>query len=1492
MKETILKRILKVLIVICILLVYLSLMMSDIVTYASSDTGEENVIFDAYFEDENGQRINQIAKSINSEDIRLYIKVEVKNEGYLNGKLELKNANFKFKKEEIEGVNEIKDDAIMLKQINAGEILDIQVGLEVNLQEKVDLAIFNQESSIILTGNYKNAMQKESTLEKENKIKIVLTSPYTEEKEEEKIKLDSKIITNKIYNINEENKRIVQIAINTGLQKEGYPIKNTKINIQAPEGSEKVTVQQRGTFATNGKDERENDVNSFKSEQIEKGLNIEINNIVQEGKIYYGKEKLDKIIVTYVYPEDVKIEGNIEIRDFIELYDEKGTILEKEAINTIADECDEIIGYQITNEQDIYKGKMYAKEEQEYKSITSIDIRYPKVEKNIKINEGKANYREEIEGKMHEEEAKLIYKTSLINKEELLNVLGDDGELVIKKSDGTEISKVNKEKIESEQTEWIKIEYPEKQSEIIIEINNAQNTGTINLLNQKAIEQESLDRDTLKMFNNIVVKGTLEQTNNINKRDIESNIKLLDTQTKAKLELNNTQLIAGTKNENVELKATLVTNENKYDLYKNPSIEIEFPQEVTDVTINSVNILYGTELAKQSEEVYQNEQGKKVIKVQLAGEQTQHTETGIVEGANVVVNCNLTVGNLEQNAMNNIIMKYNNEQNVQYDNNGIVETTLNYIVKEEQKDKTSQEQAIATSPTDEIQPQAVDDPITITKSISSGNGADIYEAQVQKYTITVKNNTNNAISNIKIEDDIPAELAYAETVTDYGFNNNYTANEDITKYIKTIELLEAGKETQIYYYIRVKKSDENIDKKVGTKARAIVNNTTYESNLVENTIKRSKLQIDMVTSADTTAEYLKGSQITYKIVLKNITNENLENIKVTNKISEGTSFIDAANMAYDEQGRFYYIYRPEEPEDEDDVIIPPIDLKMAEYDAINQLVTWDVGNLNAGEETAIYLIIKLDAVQGEEEKKVIGNKVEATINGEEKCYSNLEEITEVGSPKCTITLESSIEDKYIYEGDEFEYIITTTNNSTTRQIEVDIMDNMPAGLTVKKVTYTLNGETKELETNVVSLVKDLKPGETIQVVALVEADRLPNNVDELEVRNKAILRNAETGDTESNEIVKVIKRKNTGTGEQPGENPGGNPGGNTGENPSGETNGYNISGIAWVDQNRNGEMDIQENTLQGITVEVYDTDGNRARNINGNEVIATTGSDGKYTLTDLPQGDYIVIFRYDNRNYTLTEYKKSGVNEDVNSDVIATNLDGITVATTDNIQITNNDVNNINIGLIESSRFDFRLNKYISSITVQGNGTSKKYGYNNTEFAKIEVNRKTIDNSIVTIEYKISITNEGEVAGYANKVVDYLSSDLNFDTQLNKDWELEDGQLINSSLAQEIINPGETKTLDLILTKTLNEDNLGIVTNTAEILEDSNESLIEDVDSTPGNKNTNEDDISTVSVIISIGTGRAILYTCLIITIIAILGIGIYLIKEKVLISRKGGKNE
>lgn len=133
--------------------------MADIVTYASSENGEENVIFEAWLE-ENGEKVNKIEKKIDSQDIELCMKVKVINEGYLNGKIELKDSNFKFKQKKEEGVSEITDNSIELKQINAGEEKEIKIGLEVSLPQTIDLEKFNKETILDLEGTYKNAKQK------------------------------------------------------------------------------------------------------------------------------------------------------------------------------------------------------------------------------------------------------------------------------------------------------------------------------------------------------------------------------------------------------------------------------------------------------------------------------------------------------------------------------------------------------------------------------------------------------------------------------------------------------------------------------------------------------------------------------------------------------------------------------------------------------------------------------------------------------------------------------------------------------------------------------------------------------------------------------------------------------------------------------------------------------------------------------------------------------------------------------------------------------------------------------------------------------------------------------------------------------------------------------------------------------------------------------------------------------------------------------------
>ena len=73
-------------------------------------------------------------------------------------------------------------------------------------------------------------------------------------------------------------------------------------------------------------------------------------------------------------------------------------------------------------------------------------------------------------------------------------------------------------------------------------------------------------------------------------------------------------------------------------------------------------------------------------------------------------------------------------------------------------------------------------------------------------------------------------------------------------------------------------------------------------------------------------------------------------------------------------------------------------------------------------------------------------------------------------------------------------------------------------------------------------------------------------------------------------------------------------------------------------------------------------------------------------------------------------------------------------------------------------------------------------------------------------------------------------------------------------------------------------------TNTAEIAEVYNELGTNDVNSIPGNKVQGEDDLSKADLLISISTGREVMYIGLTISMIAIIAVGIYLIKKKVLI--------
>ena len=118
---------------------------------------------------------------------------------------------------------------------------------------------------------------------------------------------------------------------------------------------------------------------------------------------------------------------------------------------------------------------------------------------------------------------------------------------------------------------------------------------------------------------------------------------------------------------------------------------------------------------------------------------------------------------------------------------------------------------------------------------------------------------------------------------------------------------------------------------------------------------------------------------------------------------------------------------------------------------------------------------------------------------------------------------------------------------------------------------------------------------------------------------------------------------------------------------------------------------------------------------------------------------------------------------------------------------------------------------------------------------------------------------------------------------MNKDWYQSDGDLYTTSLANEKLAPGESKEVKLIVTKQMTESNIGLISNRAEIVESYNELGLSDIDSIAGNKEKGEDDMGEAEVILSIRTGEIVATISLIITTIAIILVGSYLISRKII---------
>lgn len=955
----------------------------------------------------------------------------------------------------------------------------------------------------------------------------------------------------------------------------------------------------------------------------------------------------------------------------------------------------------------------------------------------------------------------------------------------------------------------------------------------------------------------------------------------------------NGKLDINTKQKNIKIERSIVNNTE--DTISGISIVGKIP--TTEENVNGENLkstfvskLKNINVEGKNAKIYYSEQENtegnqanwtenienlkniKSYKIELENESLNPKETAVVSyELNVPENLGYN-----ESAYETVNIKYNDKNDtVSKDYATFLATNLN------SEEGSSLKQNIVTD-FGEISVNAVSGRKTLV------DGESINEGQAVKEIVTLTNNTGSDINNLKVTAKQENAIFYNNVVTIQqntltGYDMESTRiieDEKIDKKEFTKETLKKGESVSFEYQFSAKEAvNENT---TGTLVLEAENMNARTYTTLSNPIKQANLKVTMECSYNEEREIPAGGYLPYILTVKNLSDKVLENVEVKVPIAEFTNFKES-----DLIGSSEYSYEGIENNEIKFKI-----LSINPQQTIEILEGLSVDNFEESEHE-----ISLDAVAKVDNGTYYSNVIK------KKAYNN--------KLNLTVDLKGNIESEEVQTGDIITYTATIKNESD-EEVNITITDDLPKTLEIKQIYMIKDGKRKIIsnpEENYIYYETTVKSNEEIQFVIDTMVDEskaegnneIKNNIEitgyNLNLKSNEVtykMKNVENPEPDNPDNPKPDNPKPDNPKPENPDNPQPNPNPDT-ENPNDnqeQEKSSSISGQVWLDENENGQKDTFEYGIKGMEVSLIEAEsGNIATDKNENEISKiTTDETGEYTFNDLKDGKYVVIIAYDTQKYSITDYKKTGVDETINSDVIAKELSGYTIATTETIEVSENEVQNIDAGFIENKIFDLKLDKYITKVIVQNSKQTKTMQYDKTQLAKVELDSKQINNSTILVEYSIDITNEGELAGYANDIVDYIPNGYKINTEINKDWYTTNNgnTLHNTSLENEIINPGETKTLTLTLIKNMNENSTGTAINTAEIAKASNKQSIADKDSVPGNKATGEDDISSAELIVSIRTGAGIIIGIIILTI-AVLLLIIFGIKK---INVRRGKNE
>ena len=925
------------------------------------------------------------------------------------------------------------------------------------------------------------------------------------------------------------------------------------------------------------------------------------------------------------------------------------------------------------------------------------------------------------------------------------------------------------------------------------------------------------------------------------------------------------------------LGRTLTTGTNSTE--SNEKLENTFDA----IMLNTIN---SSELSKEQYIVYYSENGEATK--DLNDSSNKWTQT--IEDLSKVKSYLIVLPNYEMNTGDSIKFSYEMQIPEGLNYNEKVNSVYTVYFDNVQEKQTISDKVIAkgASLTTGEAPK-----LETTISSYTQENATIREGQYIKFKATIKNTGNMDAENVTLNITAPNGNIYyyienekinftdnlngkegtlvatyktkhTEFVED-NYTSEYIDQEDINRTI-TIGNIKAGETREVEYELKIDEVNiitKNLPMQDGklvtpeltmkTSVNVIANKMpkAIESNECKFKLAEGKMQV--MVSSDKASDYVltKGSKLTYVAKIENISSENsLKQLEITVKIPEGLVINQTSTKN-----------RVLSTED-----------KKVDITTNGNVVTFKVGEYN--NEDSIDFIVE---TQVENAQGIISPIVTAKAENVEEHTSNII-INTVQLLNFSIE-QQKLDKEYFKEGEEITYTYKIKNNSDVYADSFTFENEIPEGTTFEKAEIiTTDGTQKitSIEDNKLVIEKtNFSEGEEITITVTVIANKISSGEKEKQIQNYAIIYGDLFEKVESNHITSIIEYNKNAHNNNLGEDD------ETEDNTNIVDGRYKVSGTAWIDSNKNGQRDEDEQTIEGLKVRLYNQENQSiVKDIDTQkEKITTTTDLGKYTFENITEGKYVVVFEYDSSKYILTQYQKDGISKIINSDAISMemNIDGAEkiVAVSDTLDIKDSNMRNIDIGMYVAPKSDLSLEKYINKVTLTYGDTTKTYDYNNAKIAKVEIPGKNISQATVVVEYKIVVKNEGDIANYVRKIVDYIPQDMKFNAELNKDWyQSSNGDLYNASLANTELNPGESKEVTLTLTKKMTENGTGIVNNNAEIYETYNKEGIKDIDSTEANKVSKEDDMSSADLVISIKTGEIVGIVGVISTLICIAIVG------------------